>query len=396
MIASRRRGKAAGPGRLRTTAMRSANTRTSASPASISSMLMMNPSQTGPALSAKSSVEKKASWTRPAPGAVRNVTTTIARKTIVLTDAIRTEWRPAAARSRPSAAVPLTRSALLDDWDVSRPGEPLVLELRQRPVVDHLLEHPVDVLAKLAALLEHDAPVLVGDELPDDDEVVRILGDEPGGDRQVDDEGVDRLVQERLVGGRRRGEDTLLLGRLDRATDIREPRRGLLCAEEHTLDVLEGRRVLGVRSLVHEDGLVRLEVRDAEVDHLVALVGDGRLVDVEVERLGCGREEVRPDELDPLRLQTQPSADLLGDVDLEAGWVVGEGRDDERRRGRLGADGEHSVLLEDAGEIHLHFRPGARGLGRLGFLVVTPTAGAQRQDREDEKQQNLPHREASL
>src|SRR5688500_8825909 len=118
---------------------------------------------------------------------------------------------------------------LIEDGNFSgSAGEPLLLELLQRPVVDHLLQHPVDVLPELASLLEDDAPVLVRDELADDDEVVGILADEARCDGEVDHERVNRLVEERLVRGRRRREDAFLLRGLDGLADVTEAGRGLL------------------------------------------------------------------------------------------------------------------------------------------------------------------------
>src|SRR6266487_1594060 len=135
-----RKGKNTGPGSPRSSAIRSAATRISAS--AIRKILMLT--RKARAISGNESTKicpsKNAFLTAGQPAELTTAKTTTAATTSVLASAMATPLRPPPFRSarirepRPGSAPTLTPRALLQDGSVGLGGEPLVLEAGERPV----------------------------------------------------------------------------------------------------------------------------------------------------------------------------------------------------------------------------------------------------------------------
>src|SRR5690606_21308028 len=188
-------------------------------------------------------------------------------------------------------------------------------------LVPHLGDGLVDGLAALGvALGQADAVLLLAERGVDHLEVVRALRGEPGQDGVVGADRVHGAVGQQLdalgvvAGLAQLGADPHVLG------DV-VGRAGAGGRAEHlAVQVLRPLDVVVVRG--DQDVLLGDVVRAAEVDELLALVGDGVGGQDHVHRalleegLAVGRGGLGP--LDLVGLQAQLAGDVGGDVDVEA------------------------------------------------------------------------------
>src|SRR3954471_7268319 len=277
--AKTRNGAAPRPGRPRTMAMPRASTRTSASAITIIRMFTWKPAQTSGSASLKLCGLKNLSRT-----------------------------------SRRAFISSLLQYGHLREVD----REPLLLQLRDRPVRPQRLDRRVDHRLQLRALLEHRAVLLVRDDLSRNGAVLAgarltLARD----DRRVEDQRralVDLHGRER---GRRRRIGKRRLRRMELRLDPVEAGRVRLRAGLHLLQVREAARRR--RLLREQHALVRVEVARREVDGPLALRGDRRLLERDVELLRAGSEEAVPRREDPVDLaDLQVRGDRFREIDLVA------------------------------------------------------------------------------
>src|SRR4051812_26152859 len=277
--AKTRNGAAPRPGRPRTMAMPRASTRTSVSAITIIRMFTWKPAQTSGSASLKLCGLKNLSRT-----------------------------------SRRAFISSLLQYGHLREVD----REPLLLQLRDRPVRPQRLDCRVDHRLQLRALLEHRAVLLVRDDLSRDGAVLAgarlpLARD----DRRVEDQCV-ALVD--LHGGERGGRRRIgerRLRRMELRLDPVEAGRVRLRAGLHLLQVREA--VRRRRLLREQHALVRVEVARREVDGPLALRGDRRLLERDVELLRAGSEEAVPRREDPVDLaDLQVRGDRFREIDLVA------------------------------------------------------------------------------
>ena len=173
------------------------------------------------------------------------------------------------------------------------------------------------------ALREHHAEVLArgGRELAEDRPVLDLHRGHVEGGRQVDDDPVDLAVLQRLDRGGVLREDRRRLRGLDRVLDEVVARGAELRAELVLPQRRDRLRPRDRLALEHDDRLVHVVVRRAEVDDLRAGGRDRDLVDVEVERLLAGRVRAVERHVRPLDLRLREAEllrDRVGDRGLEA------------------------------------------------------------------------------
>ncbi len=145
--------------------------------------------------------------------------------------------------------------------------------------------------------------------------------------RQVHDDRVDLAVLEGELGIVVGVEHLRPCGRLDLLLDRVEARGAGSRADQQALEVGDGGGAGGRRGLDRDDRLRRLVIRRAEVHCFAAVVGDGELLQVEVEVLRPGRDGLlescaHPD--DVRRGEPEFLGDGVGDRGLEA--LTGLGR----------------------------------------------------------------------
>ena len=230
-------------------------------------------------------------------------------------------------------------------------GEPLLLELVEGAVrVSAASASLTQRHQRVALLEEHPELLLLAGlrlELADDHAVLDLAGGDVERGRQVRDDAVDLVVEQRLLGGVGVLEDGRLVGRLDRrrgsrsATWCRSGRRACTTARSAMLVALAMSS-----PLERDQGLGGGVVAVGEVDDLGPLRRDRDLVDVEVEVLVARLVRRVERHLDPRHL-------VLGEAEL-LGHGVGDGRlvalavgrvvvDEPRLVGRrVGADGQRA------------------------------------------------------
>src|SRR5437016_1501803 len=309
---SARIGKKTGPGRLRTTASRSARTRMNAS----AIMKIFTFSRNAREISGIDDLNwfqlKNVRLTSGQPGACVIATASKVKKTTVLSTATVTPRRPSPAEvTLPMIFEP--RFVFRRLFQHGRVGlEPLALQARERAVRAELRQRAVDAAYERVSLCEDHPEVLRRSgrrELAQDLALRDLHGRDVERRRQVDHEAVDLLVLESGDRGIVLIEHGRLLRRLDVVDDVVVARRSQLGAELVRLERRDRRCARDRRSLHHDERLVDVVVRVAEVDCIrpCRLVRD--LVDVEVEllRARCEGGVERND--DPLHL-------ALGEAEL--------------------------------------------------------------------------------
>src|SRR5919198_2840355 len=225
-MARSRNGKNTGPGRLRSTAMKSATRRMKTSATRKSSTLTRNARRVSGNDSRNCLPLKKACFTASQPGEFTTAIPRAAKSTTVLATAIRTALRPSPCHApprirdlRPAAncstspgglgasgglTPPITDAArplLRLDHGVGDGLQPLLLEGGQRPVGVERLDGLVDALDQRVPLLQHQPELLLlpdGRELPHDHTVLGLTDqDVHVGRRRVDEVTVDLACIER-------------------------------------------------------------------------------------------------------------------------------------------------------------------------------------------------------
>src|ERR1051326_1489999 len=238
------------------------------------------------------------------------------------------------------------RPRLLEDGDLRHVDrEPLLLQLRDRPVLRERANRGRHVRRQLRSLRHHSAVLLVRDDLAGDGTVrrrLRLLLRRD--DRHVHDECVTASDLKRREGRRGLRED-LDVRRVQLVLRVVEAGRRRLCAEADVLEV--GEAVRGGAALLQEYALVGVEVRRREVDHPRACGGDRRLLEREVERLRAGAEQRLPRDDLPGDLRgrnPELRGDRLPEVDLVPGGVddgvAAQRADLEADGGRIEPDDE--------------------------------------------------------
>src|SRR2546423_9626240 len=270
---SRRRGNAAGPGRLRTTASSSAKTRMNTSAMEKIFTFNRNAREISGSELLNCPQSKKVRRTSCQPGACVIASASSVKTATVLRIAIEIARRP----SPPDITLPrileprFSFSALLQDGRAADLREPLVLDLGQRPVRLQLRDRLVDATHERVPLLEDHAEVLTGRagrELAHDHAVRHLRGRDIEGGRQIDDECVGLTVLQRGDGGVVGVEDGGLLRRLDLGLDVLVARRADLDAELVRLQVGNRLRARDLRALLGNDARVAVVLGTPEVGHV--------------------------------------------------------------------------------------------------------------------------------
>src|SRR6266550_2335917 len=309
---SARIGKKTGPGRLRRTARTRARTRMNASAIMKIFTFSRNAREISGIDDLNSFQLKNVRLTSGHPGACVIATASTVKKTAVLSTATVTPRRPSPAEvTLPRIFEP--RFAFRRLFQHGRVGlEPLGLQARERAVRAELRQRVVDAAHERVSLREDHPEVLRRSgrrELAQDLALRDLHGRDVERRGQVDHEAVDLLVLESGDRGIVLIEHGRLLRRLDVVDDVVVARRPQLGAELVRLERGDRRRAGDRRSLHHDERLVDVVVRVAEVDGIrpCRLVRD--LVDIEIELLRARCEGGVERNNDPLHL-------ALGEAEL--------------------------------------------------------------------------------
>src|SRR5665648_366324 len=335
-VAAARSGKNTGPRAVLATARPSATTTMITADTAITRRLSQSPSATLGREDNATSTSKKDCRTRGQPGELVRTTTAIAVTTRVLTratavdraacrrrNATRARWRSDGVQSLTGSASRLScpklrRAGSLEDRRTSGVGQPLRLEVGERPVRTQGVDGGRHGIGERAALVQDQAELVggvAGRQLADQDAVLELGGGDVQRGRQVDDDRVDQTG----------GQCLLDLG--------------------------------------------RVVVAGGEVEVRPALVADRHLVDRDVEGLLAGGDDLVESHRDPLHrvlAEAQLGGDGVGDRGLEALPVRRVVVDDPGLVARVGgADGQYA----------LGHRLQRAGVGRGGVAVVGRGAG---------------------
>src|SRR5665648_446035 len=286
-VAAARSGKNTGPRAVLATARPSATTTMITADTAITRRLSQSPSATLGREDNATSTSKKDCRTRGQPGELVRTTTAIAVTTRVLTratavdraacrrrNATRARWRSDGVQSLTGSASRLScpklrRAGSLEDRRTSGVGQPLRLEVGERPVRTQGVDGGRHGIGERAALVQDQAELVggvAGRQLADQDAVLELGGGDVQRGRQVDDDRVDQTGGQCLLDLVVVVEQLDVSGRGDGGLGDLGARGAHHRTDPQVGEVGEGGR-LGRRAVPdRDDGLGRVVVAGGEVE----------------------------------------------------------------------------------------------------------------------------------